>query len=182
MALAGSIRRGQTLAEDEDLGDRLLNSPKERQEHQFVIQAIADHLDASVSDLVVEETGLLKLSNIQHIFTPISGRKKGNAHILDFVEALHPTPAVGGLPSGPGLEYISRSEPVSRGWYAAPVGWFDTVGGGEFVVALRSAVTDGSRTRLYAGAGIVAESDPAREWQETELKFRPMMEAVGCQV
>lgn len=182
MALAGSIRRGATYTEDAALGESLLASAKERQEHEFVIQAIADRLAPLLETAHVDETGLLQLSNIQHIFTPISGRKASATTILDLAEALHPTPAVGGLPSEAGLEFILKSEPVSRGWYAAPVGWLDSNGSGEFVVALRSAVTDGTRTRLYAGAGIVSESEPAREWQETELKFRPMMEAVGCLV
>ena len=182
MALAGSIRRGTTLEEDAGLGESLLASAKERQEHQFVVRAIADRLAPLLKNVEIHETGLLQLSNIQHICTPISGRRKADAAILDLVEALHPTPAVGGLPSEAGLAFIEHAEPVSRGWYAAPVGWMDADGRGEFVVALRSAVTDGDRTRLYAGAGIVAESDPAREWQETELKFRPMMEAVGCLV
>jgi menaquinone-specific isochorismate synthase len=84
------------------------------------------------------------------------------------------------LPVETALGFIEAAEPVGRGWYAGAVGWFDGEGDGELAVALRSAVSDGSRTRLYAGAGIVAGSDPDREWQETELKFLPMMEALGC--
>lgn len=180
MALAGSLCRGETLAEDERLGEQLLASPKDRREHQFVIEAILERLKPLLESPQTGETGLLRLSNIQHLCTPISGVPLPGCDLLALAAALHPTPAVGGLPVEPALALIEQSETVSRGWFAGPVGWMDSAGEGEFVVALRSAITDGTRTRLYAGAGIVAGSDPAHEWEETELKFRPMMEALGC--
>ena len=180
MALAGSIRRGETVEEDEALADRLLKSDKDTLEHTLVVQDICEKLDDLLSERRVADRRILKLSNIQHLFTPISGRMVAGVDLFRLIERMHPTPAVGGLPSETALEFIAQAEPVSRGWYAGPVGWLDDAGDGEFAVALRSAVSQDRRTRLYAGAGIVGRSEPEREWQETEWKFRPMMEALGC--
>ena len=93
------------------------------------------------------------------------------------VEALHPTPALGGDPRRAALQLIRELEPIPRGWYGAPVGWIDSGLDGEFAVAIRSAVAQEARVWIYAGAGIVADSLPEREWEETELKFRPMLDA-----
>lgn len=180
MALAGSSGRGATLEEDEALGTQLRASRKDVWEHRLVLNEIAARLEPLLSDLHFGETDLLRLSNIQHLCTRITGTAGGASELLDIVETLHPTPAVGGLPTGESLSFITTNEPVARGWYASPVGWMDGRGDGEFIVALRSAVTDGLRTRMYAGAGIVAGSDPLLEWRETEWKFHPMMEALGC--
>lgn len=180
MALAGSIRRGSTFDEDERLAENLAFSEKDRNEHDLVVRAVHERLAPALDRVRVLDRDILRLSNIQHLCTPITGEAREGAGLLDLVERLHPTPAVGGLPVTEALAFIASVEPVSRGWYAGPVGWFDGEGDGAFAVALRSAVTDGARTRLYAGAGIVAGSDPEKEWQEIELKFRPMMEALGC--
>ena len=180
MALAGSIRRGETVAEDEALASRLLVSEKDMLEHDLVVRTILEKLRDLLSGIQVSDRRILKLSNIQHLFTPISGRIADGVDVFRLIDRMHPTPAVGGLPVETALEFIERVEPVSRGWYAGPVGWLDNAGDGEFAVALRSAVSQDRRTRLYAGAGIVGRSEPEREWQETEWKFRPMMEALGC--
>lgn len=171
-SLAGSRRRGSTPEEDEALARELLASPKERWEHQLVLDAIR----RDVSDLAVDpryppEPAVMKLANIQHLSTPISARLAPGRTVLDVVERLHPTPAVGGWPRAEALDAIRRLEAMDRGWYAGPVGWVDASGDGEFFVALRSALVGGNVARLYAGAGIVADSDPAAELDEIETKL-----------
>ncbi|MEQ8674231.1 MAG: isochorismate synthase [Aggregatilineales bacterium] len=179
MALAGSIKRGKTPDEDFDYAKTLLNDPKERYEHQLVVDAGKDRIGAITETLTVGETGLYKLSNIQHLYTPIEGRLKTDSGIVPVVAALHPTPALGGDPRDIAMQLIGEYEPVPRGWYAAPVGWIDRHMNGQFAVAIRSAVAQNQRVWMYAGAGIVKDSIPQNEWDETALKFRPMMEALG---
>ena len=99
--------------------------------------------------------------------------------MLPLLEALHPTPAMGGVPQAQAMDYIAQAEPVPRGWYASPVGWIDHNLDGAFAVAIRSAVSQNERVWLYAGAGIVADSIPQKEWDETALKFKPMLGALG---
>jgi menaquinone-specific isochorismate synthase len=179
VALAGSIRRGSTPEEDEALGRRLLATPKERHEHALVVEAVKENLNALVADLnIAPQPGLCRLSNIQHIQTVIEGRLADEGGILSVVEALHPTPALGGRPRQIALELIQRLEPISRGWYGAPIGWLDQHGDGIFAVAIRSALSVGGESLLFAGAGIVADSEPDREWRETQLKFKPLMDAL----
>jgi menaquinone-specific isochorismate synthase len=180
-ALAGSIRRGATPHEDDQLAAQLFHSLKDRYEHHLVVVALEDLLMPITHKLDVPEAPhILKLSNIQHLSTPISGELSRDTHVLDVVEKLHPTPALGGYPRQIAIQTIRDSEPVARGWYAAPVGWIDADGNGTFAVAIRSAVTQENCARLYAGAGIVSESDPDKEWDETQLKFRPMLDALGA--
>ncbi len=179
MALAGSIRRGTTPEEDAGYARQLLNDPKERYEHAVVVEKLRERLGRMVDALHVAETGIYRLSNIQHLYTPITGRLQENSGVLPVVAALHPTPALGGDPRERAMQIIRESEPVPRGWYAAPVGWLDRHMDGQFAVAIRSAVAQERRVWLYAGAGIVAESVPEKEWAETALKFRPMLDALG---
>lgn len=179
MALAGSIQRGNTPAEDKQFGDDLLNSPKDSYEHQVVIDGITQRLAPLAETLTLGETSIMTLSNIQHIHTPISARLKQNDGIIPIVEALHPTPALGGDPREIAMSVIGEYEAVPRGWYAAPVGWIDRNLDGQFGVAIRSAIAQEKRVWLYAGAGIVADSDPTKEWDETALKFTPMLNALG---
>lgn len=183
MALAGSIARGQSPTEDAELAQQLISSEKNRHEHQLVVDTIKGNLRDITADLQFPpEPGMLKLRNIQHLFTPIGGRLcDPDASILNLVSLLHPTPAMGGVPAGAALSYLRSLEPVPRGWYAAPIGWFDAQGDGEFAVAIRSAVSQYARAWLYAGAGIVGDSDADQEWAETALKFRPMLGALGVQ-
>ncbi len=114
-----------------------------------------------------------------HLHTPVVGELARPVHVLDLVEALHPTPAVGGLPRAEALAWIAAREGGDRGWYAGPVGWFDGHGDGEFAVAIRSALLAGDRARIYAGAGVVADSNAEAELAETELKQRAMLSALG---
>lgn len=180
VAMAGSIRRGRSPEEDAALGQQLLSIPKERQEHALVIEAIQEGLEPLVTNLSIQpEPELCRLSNIQHLKTAIQGWLAGDNGILPVVEALHPTPAVGGRPRKIALDMIATMEPTPRGWYAAPIGWLDHQGNGLFAVALRSAVSVGHESLLFAGAGIMADSLPENEWQETELKFKPLCEALS---
>jgi len=182
MALAGSIRRGKSDAEDDALGDELLNSTKDRYEHQLVIDTLRERLEPLTINLDIAKTHIMRLSNIQHIHTPVAGILRGRDGVLPILETLHPTPALGGDPSDKAMAIIAEAEPVPRGWYAAPIGWIDQQMDGQFGVAIRSAVAQDERVWMYAGAGIVAASDPQKEWNETALKFRPMLNALGIEV
>ena len=181
MALAGSAPRGVSDDEDRRFADELLASDKDRYEHQIVIERIVSRLDPVAETLRQEDTSVLKLSNIQHLYTAISGKLCKLMHVLSLVELLHPTPALGGEPRNIALERIDELEPVPRGWYAAPVGWVDAEQNGQFTVAIRSAVAQQNRVWLYAGSGIVAGSNAQKEWQETALKFHPMLNALGIE-
>lgn len=121
----------------------------------------------------------MQLSNIQHLHTPITATLPQAHGVLPLLAVLHPTPALGGQPREEAMAIIGASEPVPRGWFGGPVGWLDAALDGEFGVAIRSAVAQDRRVWAYAGAGIVAESEPRKEWDETALKFRPMLEALG---
>ena len=175
-ALAGSIGRGETRAEDEWLATELRDSEKNTHEHELVVEAIQRQLAALTDDTETSEQGVRQLANVQHLRTPIRATLPHEEHVLSLVEALHPTPAVGGLPPERALETIRETEAFERGWYAAPVGWFDADGNGTFAVAIRSAVTRGTQARLFAGAGIVRDSDPDVEWDELQLKYRPVLD------
>ncbi len=177
-ALAGSIARGVTPAEDRALGERLLQSDKDRREHALVVDAIRRALTPLTETLHIPPAPRLRrLANVQHLETPIHARLR-SADLLRVVEALHPTPALGGTPRPAALDFIARHEPFPRGWYAAPVGWLNADGEGEFAVAIRSALICGRTAILYAGAGIVAGSEPDREWEETTLKLDAMRRAL----
>ncbi len=182
MALAGSIRRGATPAEDDALAQELLDDPKNRREHAFVADALRERL-APLTELldIPGAPGVLRLSNIQHLYTPVHARLKRELGVLPLVAALHPTPAMGGVPQTYALDYITHAEPVPRGWYASPVGWLDHNLDGAFSVAIRSAISQNDRVWLYAGAGIVAASLPEKEWDETALKFKPLLDALGAE-
>lgn len=179
MGLASTIKRGQTPEADAELVTQLMNDGKERYEHALVVEGIRAKLEPITSALEIPDApGILKLKNIQHLYTPIQGTLREPDGVLPLVARLHPTPALGGDPFEAAMDIIAESEPVPRGWYAAPVGWIDRDLDGEFAVAIRSAVASDKRVWLYAGAGIVAESQPQREWDETALKFRAMLDAL----
>lgn len=178
-ALAGTIRRGGTAEEDQKLAQELMHSVKDRREHAVVVERISHGIADLVEEIVVPEKPVIKkLANVQHLFTPICGKVKGNLSVINFVEQLHPTPAVAGEPRAVALEVISQYEQLDRGWYASPVGWFSPMGDGEFNVALRSALIQAEKAYLYAGAGIMADSKPESEWEETELKMQAMKMAL----
>ncbi|MBW4689530.1 MAG: isochorismate synthase MenF [Komarekiella atlantica HA4396-MV6] len=177
-ALAGSAPRGKTPAEDAANANRLLNSEKERHEHLLVIDFITQRLSQLGVLPQVLAPRLRQLSNIQHLWTPISAIVPANVHPLKIVAQLHPTPAVAGAARDVACAEIRRYESFERGLYAAPLGWIDSEGNCEFIVGIRSALIDGDRARLYAGAGIVAGSDPDKEFAEVQLKLQALLKAL----
>ncbi len=177
--LAGSIGRGDTPEADAALADELMNSQKDLHEHEICARAITEALEPLCAELNVSDTPqILSFSNVHHLYTPVTGTLSNGSTLLDLVERLHPTPAVGGYPVRETQTFIRENEPFDRGWYAAPIGWLDADGDGEFIVALRSAIVSGQRARLFAGCGIVGESDPDQELAESNVKMRPMLNAL----
>ena len=177
-ALAGSAPRGKTRAEDARLAAMLLNSQKEKHEHQVVIDSIAQHLRNLNLTPQFSPPKLLQLPNIQHLQTPIRAVIQSDLHLLDAVSELHPTPAVAGAPKAIACEHLRSFEAFERSLYAAPIGWIDAQGNGEFAVGIRSAILQGNRARLFAGAGIVAGSDPEKEFTEVQLKLQALLNAI----
>ncbi len=177
--LAGSISRGKSAVEDVALGNKLITNRKNRGEHQIVVKEICHKLRPYSERIEHPKKPVLKrLHNVQHLFTPISAVLQDGVTIHELAGALHPTPAVGGYPRNSSVPWIRTIEKLDRGWYAGPIGWFNPSGNGEFSVAIRSAHIDGYKARLYAGCGIVEDSEAETEWKESELKFRPILEAL----
>ncbi|MGM7636302.1 isochorismate synthase [Bacillus sp. Hm123] len=177
--LAGSIKRGRDEAEDQQLGSELLNDSKNRVEHDYVVQMIRKEMSHLCHEVDVPTTPtLMKVRDIQHLYTPVIGYTEQGS-ILPFVEKLHPTPALGGLPNDKALREIRRLEIMDRGFYGAPVGWMDYRKNGEFAVAIRSGLLNKQQAVLYAGCGVVADSQAESEFIETGIKFRPMLRAIG---
>jgi len=191
LVLAGTTRRGGSDAEDARLGAALLASAKDVEEHRYAVADVRKALSPFCDRLDIDaEPSLLRLANVQHLATHVTGRLAAtqvpgtggvlgeHASSLALAAALHPTAAVGGTPSGTAMELIRELEGMDRGRYAAPVGWVDANGNGEWGIALRSAELDGRRARLFAGCGIVADSDPVAELAEAQNKFRAMQDAL----
>jgi menaquinone-specific isochorismate synthase len=178
--LAGSIARGKTDDEDSRLGEILLNDEKNLIEHHYVVEMIKEAMEEVCGDVSIpEHPSLLKMRDIQHLYTPVVGIANQDSSLLQVVDALHPTPALGGLPKREAVEKIRNIEKLDRGFYAAPIGWLDYEGNGEFAVAIRSALVQGNEASLFAGCGIVKDSDAESEYVETRIKFRPMLSALG---
>ena len=172
-ALAGTIAAGESNA----IG-RLLASGKDRHEHEVVVRDIVKALSGIGLEPELSESPAARvLRHVVHLVTPIQASSR-RVSVLDAVAALHPTPAVGGLPREPAARLIRDLEPEPRGWYASPIGWVDPTGEGEFAVALRSGLLVGHRAHLFAGGGIVAGSQPDQEFEETRIKLMPMMRAL----
>jgi isochorismate synthase len=179
-AVAGTISKGASAEEQQALARRLIRSRKERLEHQVSVDDMVDRLGTMASRVHAEdEPHVLTLSSIQHLETIVEATLRPGETALSVLERLHPTPAVCGHPRDKALEFIQAEEPFDRGWYAGPVGWFDGDGNGVFVPALRSAAWRDPEWRLFAGAGIVRGSDPAQEWEETRIKFQPVLRALS---
>ncbi|MEM9731567.1 MAG: isochorismate synthase, partial [Myxococcota bacterium] len=177
----GSSVRSEALAGSTAHGDaaRMLASHKEREEHQLVVRAVLEALEPFCDSLrSAQEPSVRELPNVLHMQTPVEGRLREPTHVLDLVRSLHPTPAVGGVPTRDAVEWITRHEELARGWYSAPVGWTDANGDGEFFVALRSGLLRDNQAWVYAGAGIMADSDPDAEYAETELKMQALLGAL----
>jgi menaquinone-specific isochorismate synthase len=178
-ALAGSAGRGATAVEDAALGSSLLASEKDLREQRIVLDSIVRSLAPLGLGLRFEGRPVLRrLSNVQHLHTPVEAALPEGVTLLEMLGRLHPTPAVGGAPGALVVPLIAGLEGFPRGLYGGALGWIDSGGAGEFIVGLRSALVDGARARMYAGAGIVAGSSPQGEYEETELKFRAMQDAL----
>jgi menaquinone-specific isochorismate synthase len=178
-ALAGSAPRGATASEDAVLAAALLRDDKERREHSLVLDFIVERLGSlGLRPEASDRPGIRQFANVQHLHTPVRAALPAEVRLLDVLAALYPTPAVGGSPRDAAVGRIRELEGFPRGLYAGALGWLDARGGGEFFAGLRSALIDGNRARLFAGAGIVAGSSPEKELAETEMKFKAMEEAL----
>lgn len=179
-AVAGTLRGATAGADENALAETLAADRKERREHGIVVREIAASLKA-ICDSVAAESGpsVQRLPHLLHLRTRITAAARPGTHILDLVSSLHPTSAVAGYPRAAALDFLREWEPVDRGWYAGPVGWMNAAGEGDFTVGLRSVLLRGDRALLFAGAGIVAGSDPDREWEECEVKMRTIEDALN---
>lgn len=178
--MAGTAPRGDDDASDDRLRAELAASPTYRREHQITIDMVHDTLLPWCSYLDYEaEPSIVGVANVQHLATMVEGRLSHPApSVLELVAALHPTPAVNGLPREVARAWIEEHEGLDRGHYGGTVGWVDARGNGTFAVSIRCAEIDGPRAHLYAGNGIVSDSDPATELAETELKLQAMLAAL----
>lgn len=180
VGLAGSTRRSSDPAVDDHLAQKLLNSRKDRGEQDVVVKRIVKALARlSVWVEAAEEPEIIKVANIQHLGTPVIAHLLEPRTAIELAGFLHPTPAVGGEPWKKAESVMAEVEDMDRGWYAGPVGWMDGSGDGEFCVALRSALLRDREAHLYAGVGVVADSDPAAELAETEIKLGALLPLIG---
>ncbi len=178
-SIAGTRPRGKTEEEDRKWEEELLNSPKELEEQRIVSRFIRERMDRFCKNVEVRENEvILKLQNLQHIKTLFAGEAVENINLLDLISSFHPTPAVGGHPKEAIQRLIPRLEPFQRGWYAAPIGWVRK-GEGNFAVGIRSALINGRDLHIFAGAGIVKQSNPDDEWKETDNKMDNFLKGIG---
>jgi salicylate biosynthesis isochorismate synthase/menaquinone-specific isochorismate synthase len=176
VALAGTTRRSADPAVDDHLGEQLLRSDKDRAEQAIVARRIERTLaPLSVWVAVAEEPSLVKVQNVQHLATPIRAQLRHPLPAVELAGLLHPTPAVGGEPRAAAEPLIPALEGLDRGWYAGAIGWTDLAEDGEFCVALRCALLRGRVAHLYAGCGVVRDSVPAAELQESEVKLQALL-------
>jgi menaquinone-specific isochorismate synthase len=178
-AIAGSAPRGATAGEDAKYARDLLESAKDLHEHACVRDSILRRLGKiGIEGRAESAPRLLLLANVQHLRTAIEAEVGDEVHLLEILQEMHPTPAVGGTPREVAVARIAALEQIDRGLYSGVVGWFNHLNEGEMVVGIRSALIKGTEARLYAGAGIVAGSTPEREVRETELKLRALLDAL----
>ncbi len=176
--LAGSASRSADPEQDRRHGEALLASRKDRFEHEVVIADVLERLAPLVTGLHRPQTPQLsRFPSVQHLATPITGTT--SARILELAAVLHPTAAVGGIPRAEAVQFIEKTEGIDRGWYAGGIGWADGSGDGEIAIGLRCALLRGDTAIAYAGSGIVADSVPVDELDETRLKLRPMLDLLS---
>ena len=175
-AIAGSIGRGKTELEDLELEKILTSNKKDLDEHRYVLEHFRNVIDNFGENITLDESPSVKrLKNIQHLLTKIVGDLKPDTSVMNILRELHPTPAVCGFPKEAALNLIKKIENQRRGLYSGIIGWFNFNNEGEFAVAIRSAVTYGNKLVAYAGSGIVEGSKPDAEFEETEMKFKPIL-------
>jgi len=178
-AVAGTRPRGDTEEEDARLRRELLQSPKERREHAFVEKAIREDLTQVCTSVQSPNgTGELALARGCHLHSQLTGTLRSGTTTTDLLEKLHPTPAVGGVPTDDAVAAIRAQEPFDRGWYAGPVGWIGREAA-EFAVGLRAGLVEETQIALFSGAGIVDGSVPDREWEEIEQKIGDFAAIMG---
>ena len=183
VALAGTRRRdANSSEEDAALAAALLDSKKDRQEQEYVAEAIVEALTPYVDELNQSpDPEVVRHPDVQHLRTTIRGRLAKDATIFELVKQLHPTPAVGGLPRESALAWLDVNEQLDRGWYAGPIGWIDPNGEGEFVVAIRSVLMADDMASAFAGCGLVPNSDPEDEWEESQVKLQTVRQGLAFQ-
>lgn len=175
-ALAGSTPRGKDRAEDEKLAGELLRSSKNLNEQNAVVEFITNSFSSFTEQIFFDEKPKIrKLSNIQHLWTPIKAKLKPGNTIFSILKEIHPTPAICGVPWTSALDFIRATEGYNRGLYAGIIGWFNFEQQGEFAVSIRSALLKNTELYAFAGCGIVEGSDPEQEFEETELKLKPIL-------
>ncbi len=178
-AIAGTIKRGKNNKIDILLENQLKNDKKSLDEHKLVVKEIKNILKPKLIDIKISKVpNILKLKNVQHLITNISGKLKNDISILELVKSLHPTPAVSGYPVDSALKLIKQYEEYDRGWYTGPIGWIDKSDDGDFCVALRSGFINKKTIQLFSGGGIVLNSVPEEEWEETQLKLKTISEII----
>lgn len=177
--MAGSAWRFAANGGHPSAEGNLVWGEKELREHALVADWVGERMGRFCHELDRDRAPqAVRIGHLYHLATRFSGVAQSGTHVLDLVAALHPTPAVGGIPLEPALGMIRRLEAHDRGWYGGPVGWLDGRGGGHFGVAIRSALLRGNQALLYAGAGLVEGSDAKTEYEETEMKFVPLLSAL----
>ncbi|MCB0918966.1 MAG: isochorismate synthase [Actinobacteria bacterium] len=182
--LAGTVRSAQTVTDNERSARALRGSVKDLSEHEYAVRSVAHALAAHCTDLeVADRPSVLSLANVQHLATDIRGRVVDGASALALAATLHPTAAVCGTPTERAMAVIADLETINRGRYSGPVGWFDASGNGEFGIALRCAqlADDARSARLFAGCGLVVDSDPAAELAESNAKLDAMRTVLSAQ-
>ncbi len=178
-ALAGTFPRGRGWEDDRRLAAELQASPKEREEHGWVASHVRQALAPVCTRFWEDGPVVVSFPNVHHLQSTFRGRLAGPVGVLEAGARLHPTPAVAGVPVAAAMDWIRQEEPFCRGWYAGALGWLDSLGAGELVVAIRSALLRGGRAWAFAGCGVVRGSDPDREYRESQLKLAPVLEALG---
>ena len=178
--MAGTAPRSSDPSTDARLAANLLASSKDRIEHRYTIDMVHDTLLPWCSFLDEEaEPSIVAMANVQHLATLVEGRLSSPpASVIELMRALHPTPAVNGTPRQVALDLIAAHEGIDRGRYAGPVGWVDAAGNGEWAVGIRSAELRATAARVFAGVGVVADSDPDAELAETRAKFQALLGAI----
>jgi len=177
--LAGTAPRGRNDGADVQIAAALLSSDKDRHEHRVMIDDITERLGPLLDGLTISQPSVEKFRYVQHLVSRITGPVRNGETVLNLVDAIHPTPAVGGVPRDAAQMLIEKLEGFDRGWYGGAVGWMRPEGDGQLAVAIRCALLRGRESILYAGNGIVADSDPELELEETRWKFRALLRHLG---
>ncbi|WP_323706974.1 isochorismate synthase [Mammaliicoccus vitulinus] len=178
-AIAGTIARTEDESENNILKDELLNDSKNQFEHRYVVDSIIHDIQSFTKQLEYDKKPtILTNKHLYHLYTKIQADLLSE-NVLEIVNQLHPTPALGGFPKVEAIKFIEHEEFGTRGFYGSPLGYIDLENNGEFIVSIRSMLVKGKTATLYSGCGIVKDSNAISEFEETDLKFKPMLKALG---